>query len=66
MKYVLRYSLQLLLEIYFTYINKWVTFEMGAEMHVDLHVKCPLLLSDLNQYLDVPTNFNKALQYYIS
>jgi hypothetical protein len=53
-----------------TFVNDW-EFPVGiphpaTEMHAGLHVKCPLLLSDLNQIWNVPTNFSKTFQYKIS
>jgi hypothetical protein len=36
------------------------------EMHVGLHVKCMLLLSDFDQTWNVSTDFSKTLQYKIS
>jgi hypothetical protein len=50
-----------LLETFFHLDKLRVTFDMRAEIHVGLQVKCPSLLSDLNQYWNMSTNFNKAL-----
>jgi hypothetical protein len=36
-----------------------------TKRHVGLHVKCPLLLSDLNQNWNVQTNFSKTSQYQL-
>jgi hypothetical protein len=33
-----------------------------AEIHADIHVKCPLLLSDYNPNWNVSINFSKTLQ----
>jgi hypothetical protein len=43
-----------------------VTFEMCAETHARLHLKCPLLLSDFNENWGVSTNFGRTYQYQIS
>jgi hypothetical protein len=39
--------------------------EMWADTHVGLHVKCPLLLSDLNQNCNWLRNFSKTHQHQI-
>jgi hypothetical protein len=48
-KCVFLVSPQLLFETFFSPMNAWrITLEIRAEMHVNFHVKCPLL-SDFNQ-----------------
>jgi len=34
--------------------------------HLDLHVKCPILLSDFNQICNISTDFHKTPRYQIS
>jgi hypothetical protein len=36
-----------------------------AKVHVGLHVKCPLLLSDFNEKWNMSANFSKSAQYKI-
>jgi hypothetical protein len=40
------------------YIRSYV--RIGVEKNVDLHVKCPLVLSDINRNLNMYTNVIKS------
>jgi hypothetical protein len=51
-------------ETFLSSVNIWrVMLEMGAEMHVHLHVNCQLFLSDFNQNLSGSTNLNKISKH---
>jgi hypothetical protein len=58
MKYVFYSSLQLLFEIFLSSVNNQrVTLEMHTEMRVGLHVKYPLLSSDIQIFRPISVNF---------
>jgi hypothetical protein len=60
------FSLQLLFKTYYTPKNiLQVTPEICTETHVNLHIKCTLLLSDFNQNWNMSTNVNKTPHYQI-
>lgn len=42
------------------------TSHQHANAHVGLHLKCPILLSDINKNQTVLTNFDKTIKYQIS
>lgn len=65
--HVFHFCLQHSLKTYFALINmKGVMLKMGTEMHVSLHVNCPLVFFGFNENLNVLIMLSKASQYQVS
>jgi hypothetical protein len=50
----------------FSVLLRYISRCQRYKTHSDLHVHCPIFLSDINQILNFPTGFRKNPQYQIS